>query len=149
VGTVAEITELEGGDGFVAVMAQGSRRFAIDEWLDDDPYPKAIVRELEPLTWSSDLAPLFERAERTVRRALAMASEFSDQQWAADVAISTDPFEAAWQLAAIAPLQEFDQLTLLRSTSFAELLEQTIELTLAAEQLLVAQANADDDGEEP
>ena len=149
VGTVAQITELEGGDGFVAVLAQGARRVEIEEWLDDDPYPRAIVRELEPLTWSSELAPLFDRAERTVRRALAMASEFSDQQWAADVAISDDPFEAAWQLAAIAPLSELDQVSLLRSTSFAELLAQTIELTVAAEQLFVEQAAADDDGEEP
>lgn len=149
VGTVAQITELEGGDGFVAVLAQGARRVEIEEWLDDDPFPRAVVRELEPLTWSSDLAPLFERAERAVRRALAMASEFSDQQWAADVAISDDPFEAAWQLAAISPLSELDQITLLRSTSFAQLLELTIELTVATERLFIEQAAADDDGEEP
>ena len=149
VGTVARITEIEGGDGFVAVIAEGSRRIAIDEWLVDDPYPRAAVRELEPLEWSGDLAPLFDRAEKTVRRALAMASEFSDQQWAADVAISSDPFEAAWQLAAIAPLSELDQVALLRSASFKDLLEKTIEFTLEAEQLLIQQANADDDGEEP
>ena len=149
VGTVAQITELEGGDGFVAVLAQGARRVEIEEWLDDDPFPRAVVRELEPLTWSSDLAPLFERAERAVRRALAMASEFSDQQWAADVAISDDPFEAAWQLAAISPLSELDQITLLRSTSFAQRLELTIELTVATERLFIEQAAADDDGEEP
>lgn len=129
VGTVARVAELESGEGFIGLLAEGDRRIEIAEWLDDAPFPRAEVRELDTLEWSDDLEPLFDRAEHEVRRALAMASEFSDQRWAADVAISDDPSQAAWQLAGIAPLGELDQVTLLRSESFEQLLARTIELT--------------------
>ena len=135
-GTFAQIAELEGGDGFIAVIAQGAQRFEVLEWLADDPYPRATVALLDDLEWNDDLAHLRDRTEKIVRRSLAMASEFADQQWASDVALSTDPAESAWQLAAIAPLSELDQITLLRATSFKQLLDLTIELTLAAIELL-------------
>ncbi|MGV8884576.1 MAG: LON peptidase substrate-binding domain-containing protein [Microbacteriaceae bacterium] len=132
IGTVATILQLEGADGFVALVAEGGERFEITEWLDDAPYPRADVRELPDLEWDDDIEPLRDRAEKVVRRAVAIASEFGDQQWAADVALSDDPLESAWQLAGIAPLAEIDQLALLRSESVTQLLERTIEFTEAA-----------------
>jgi Lon protease-like protein len=135
VGTVAQITELEAADDFIAMMTQGERRFEIVQWLDDEPHPRADVRFLDALEFTDDLQPLFDRVEQVVRRALALASEFSDQPWAATVELDSDPRAAAWQLAAIAPLEQLDQLMLLRSTSMKQLLDQTIELTLAAQEL--------------
>ena len=132
VGTLATIQQLEGAEGFVALVAEGGDRFEITEWLDDAPYPRASVRALPDLEWDDELEPLRDRTERLVRRTLAIASEFGDQQWAADVALSDDPLESAWQLAGIAPLAEIDQLTLLRSETLAQLLGRTIELTEAA-----------------
>jgi Lon protease-like protein len=131
VGTVARIDELEAAEGFIAVIAEGDRRFEVVDWLVDDPYPQAVLRELDDLEWDDELEPLIERAEKVVRRALAMASEFSDQQWAADVELSEDRIARAWQLAGIAPLGELDQITLLGSTSTKQLLDATIELTTA------------------
>jgi uncharacterized protein len=136
VGTVAQITELEAAPDFIAMMTQGDRRFEIVQWLDDEPHPRADVRYLDELHWDDELQPLFDRAEQVVRRALARASEFGDQPWAATVELSDEPIAAAWQLAAIAPLEQLDQVSLLRSTTATQLLESTIELTLAAEQLL-------------
>ena len=81
-------------------VAEGGDRFEITEWLDDAPYPRAAVRDLPDLEWTDDLEDLRDRAEKLVRRTLAIASEFGDQQWSADVAISDDPLESAWQLAA-------------------------------------------------
>ena len=72
-GTVAQITELEAAPDFIAMMTQGDRRFEIVEWLDDEPHPRADVRYLDDLQWTDDLQPLFDRAEQTVRRALARA----------------------------------------------------------------------------
>ncbi|WP_354567777.1 LON peptidase substrate-binding domain-containing protein [Glaciihabitans sp. UYNi722] len=135
-GTVAQITELEGAEGFVGLVAEGGRRIEVVEWLDEDPHPQATVREVAPLEWDDALLPLRERAEQTVRRALAIASEFSDQQWAADTELSDDAVASAWQLAAIAPLSELDQIALLRSTSMAALLGGTIDRTLAAAESL-------------
>ena len=132
VGTLATILQLEGAEGFVALVAEGGDRFEITEWLDEAPYPRASVRALRALEWDDDLEPLRERTEKLVRRSLAIASEFGDQQWAADVALSDDPLESAWQLAGIAPLAEIDQLNLLRSDTLKQLLDSTIEFTEAA-----------------
>ena len=52
--------------------------------------------------------------------------------WPPDIELSSNPVAAAWQLAAIAPLNAVDQVTLLRSTSLAELLRRVSELTREA-----------------
>ena len=49
--------------------------------------------------------------------------------WPHDIELSSNPVAAAWQLAAIAPLNGIDQVALLRSTSLAELLSRVSELT--------------------
>jgi Lon protease-like protein len=135
-GTVAQIRELDGAEGFVAVGAEGADRFEVVEWLEDDPYPRALVRPLPTLEFTDDLAPARERAERIVRRTLAVASEFADQLYSSAVQLSDDPVEAAWQLAAIAPLGSFDQEQLLRSDSLQSLLEGIIDHTVAAEEVV-------------
>ncbi len=134
VGTIAQIAQLETTDDAVGLVAQGGARIEVVEWLADDPYPRATIRELDELVWDADLEPLRLRAEQTVRRALARASEFTDQAWSSTVELSDEPVACSWQLAAIAPLSELDQVALLRSTSMQQLLDGIIESTLAAEQ---------------
>lgn len=136
IGTLAQIAQLETSDAGVALVAQGSSRVEVVEWLDDDPFPRAHIRILDDLSWDESLQPMLERAEQTVRRALALASEFSDQVWSATVDISDDPVEAAWQLAAIAPLAQLDQVALLRSPTLVQLLGRLIESTIEAEATL-------------
>jgi Lon protease-like protein len=146
VGTVARITQLEAGDGFFALAAAADRRFEVVEWLDEDPHPQAEVRDLPDLEWDEALVPLLERAERTVRRTLSKASEFTDGVWSAEVELSEDPVAAAWQLAAISPLGSIDQLVLLRSTTTRQLLDLLIEFTTMAEET-IALAWTDDEGD--
>ncbi len=131
-GTVAQITQLAASDGFVGVLAQGERRIEVLEWLDEDPYPEALIRDLPELDWDDDLYPLREEAEQTVRRALALASEFTDQAWSPDVELSEDPTAAAWQLAGITPVGPLDQIALLRSTTMEGLLTAVLVYTAAA-----------------
>ncbi len=138
VGTVARIVQLEAAEGFIGLAAEGRARIAIDEWLDDDPYPRAIVRELPDLEWDDSLQPLRDRAEQLVRRTLAMASEFLDASWSPDVELSEDPVAHAWQLAAISPLGPLDQVALLGSDTMSELLEGIIEHTLGVELALAS-----------
>jgi len=145
VGTVARIVQLEAGEGFIALLAQGDRRLEVAEWLDDDPFPRADARFLDDLEWDDALADLFESTEKTVRRALAVASEFVDQQWAVDVELSDDPVAAAWQLAAIAPLGGLDQVELLRSATLRELLESTARLTDVATETMQSFPPDDED----
>lgn len=136
IATVAQITQLDVEEGFVMLVAEGGRRVSVDRWLDEDPYPRAEVTELQDLAWDESLRGLHGRAEVVVRRVLALASEFADQQWSATVALAEDPVAAAWQLAAIAPLGPMDQLQLLAAPDLRVLLESLIELSIAAEQTL-------------
>ncbi|TFD74484.1 LON peptidase substrate-binding domain-containing protein [Cryobacterium fucosi] len=131
-GTVAQITQLAASDGFVGVLAQGERRVEVLEWLEEDPYPEAVIRDIPELDWDDDLFPLREEAELAVRRALALASEFTDQAWSSDVELSEDPTAAAWQLAGITPVGPLDQVALLRSTTMEGLLTAVLVFTAAA-----------------
>jgi len=147
-GTVARITQMVAPEGFVGLIAQGGRRFEVLEWLDEDPHPQADIRVLPELSWDDRLLPLRERAEREVRRALARASEFTDQLWTPDVELSDDPVAAAWQLAGIAPLGPLDQVSLLRSATMEELLDAVAEYTAAVGEAFPAEwPEAPDDDE--
>jgi len=145
--TVAQIVQLEAGEGFIGLVAQGGRRVEVLEWQGDDPYPRALIRELDELEWSDDLLPLLAQAEHEVRRTLALASEFADLPWSPTVEISDDPVEAAWQLAAISPLGELDQISLLRATSMKQLLLLLFKLTVDASESLGDRWP--DDGDDP
>ncbi|GAB3133606.1 LON peptidase substrate-binding domain-containing protein [Marisediminicola antarctica] len=131
-GTLARIAQLGEQEGVVALVAQGERRFEVVEWLDEAPYPTAVIRDLPDLTWDESLRPLRAQAESAVRRTLALASEFSDMPWASDVELAEEPVAAAWQLAAISPIGPLDQVRLLRAASMKELLGDLLELTTAA-----------------
>lgn len=138
IGTVAQIAQLDATEDFVVLVAKGERRIEIVEWLEEDPHPAATVRVLPDLQWTDDLLPLRNSAEAAVRRTLRLAGETSDQLWSADVEISDNPGEAAWQLAAIAPVGPLDQITLLRSETMTALLTTIVELMGSAEQSLRA-----------
>jgi Lon protease-like protein len=144
IGTIAQITRVETSEGFIGLIAQGDRRIEVTSWLDDDPYPRAEVRDVPALVWDEEVRPLLERAEQLVRRTIARASEFVEQQWPADIELSDDPVDAAWQLAGIAPLGPLDQVRLLRSSSVTELLSGIIEATESAAEMLTVDWGDDD-----
>jgi hypothetical protein len=64
--------------------------------------------------------------------------------WPADIELSANPVVAAWQLAAVSPLDALDQLALLGSTSSAELLARVSELTSQATLAFDAPWSGDD-----
>jgi len=146
VGTFARITQLLQGEGFVGLVAEGTARFEILQWLPDDPYPRAEIRILPELEWDEAFRPLLEETERVVRRVLARASEFVEQRWSSDVELVDDPASAAWQLAGIAPLGELDQLALLRATTVEGLLTDVQRLSTEALDTLT-RSLLDEDGD--
>ncbi len=131
VGTMARLVSVAADARVLHTLAVGTERFTVEQWLNDSPYPRAEVAPLPELTWHDALTPLRAEAEAIVRRVLAL----TDSPWDADIELSDDPLAAAWQLAAIAPLGEYDQYTLLQSTTVGALLRQVIDLTLDAETL--------------
>lgn len=132
IGTMARLVSVAAGAEVLHTVAVGTGRFTVEQWLDDDPYPRAEVMPLPELAWNDTLTPLRAEAEAIVRRTLTRAPE---ARWDADTELSDEPLAAAWQLAAIAPLGEYDRYTLLQSTTAGSLLRQVIDLTLEAELL--------------
>lgn len=132
IGTVARIADLDVADSAVGMLALGGQRFEVLAWGDEDPYPTAEIRILPELFWDEGLRDRLQDAERAVRSGLAIASEYVELAWSPDVELAESPVDAAWQLAAIAPLGPMDQVELLRSASLEVLLARVIELTSAS-----------------
>jgi Lon protease-like protein len=144
IGTMARITRVAPGAEDIIVVAYGGRRIRVREWLDDDPHPRALVEEVPRLVWKDELAQLRDEVERTVRRVLARTTEYASSGWDAATPLSADPIAASWQLAGIAPLGPLDQQALLQSRTAGELLRQTLDMVIDAEQLLTAAATDTD-----
>lgn len=132
VGTLARLVSVSAETEVLHALAVGTERFLVDRWLDDDPHPRAELTPLPALEWHDGLTPLLAEGTQIVRRVLARAPE---ARWDAGTELSDDPLAAAWQLAAIAPLGEYDRYSLLQSESTGALLRQTIDATLEAEFL--------------
>ena len=132
VGTIARIADLDVSENMVGLVGLGGQRFEVDSWGDDDPFPQAEVRLLDDLVWDEAQRDLLDEAERTVRAGMAIASEYVELAWSPAVELADSPADAAWQLAAIAPLGAMDQIELLRATSIEQLLTRVIELTASS-----------------
>ncbi|MGI9578236.1 MAG: LON peptidase substrate-binding domain-containing protein, partial [Microthrixaceae bacterium] len=67
-GCVAQVLDQQDlDDGRSMVVVAGTRVVHIEEWLDEDPYPRALVRPLEAMPWADSeaeavLPPLVEQA---------------------------------------------------------------------------------------
>jgi uncharacterized protein len=135
-GTMAQITKYTFEDGILHLTAVGSHRFEVDRWLMEDPHPQARISLMPDLEWSDDLHALKNEAEAVVRQTLTQASRYGHPIWPANLSLSSEPTEAAWQLAGISPIGPLDQLRLLRSTTMEELLRSIIDLNTAVAEIL-------------
>ncbi len=124
VGTVAQIIEaVEMDGGRWALGTVGVRRIRVDEWLDDAPYPRAVVQD-----WPDELEATDDQLAGVVgqlRRVLAMAAELGDRVVAATLELADDSELASFQVAAMAPLGPADQQRLLATGSTVARLEAT------------------------
>lgn len=115
VGTVARILDAERApDGRWALIALGTRRVDVVEWLEDDPYPRALVVDRPDGPWTVEADAAVADAEPLVRRALALKAEIGDPAPAATVELDDVPATKGWQLIAVAPILTIDRHTLLR-----------------------------------
>ncbi|MGH8995608.1 MAG: LON peptidase substrate-binding domain-containing protein [Acidimicrobiales bacterium] len=116
-------------DGRWAVIATGTERIEVDEWLPEDPYPKARVRRLPDATPSSQAAT--ERATAAVRRVLGLLSELGQAVGDAPLGTDVDRLDApalAWRLCDAAPLGAIDRQRLLERAGAPSRLEALIGL---------------------
>ena len=148
VGTVASIVTIELGEQSIILLARGAERVEVIDWLDEEPFPRARVRELAPLVLGPGDPTALVDAERVVRTTLARRSEFTELRWPADVALSEDPTERLWQLAGIAPIGSLDQQALLASSTAAELLTRLVSETRATGESIAAGWSDDEPDDE-
>jgi uncharacterized protein len=114
VGTMATLADAQAtADGRWAVVAVGVRRIRVETWLDDEPYPRAVVSDWPDATPSGDLNEAVARASQELRSLLGLAAEMGMPEVPLDLVFSADPIEAAGQLAAISPLGPADRQRLL------------------------------------
>ena len=121
VGTIARIAnvaELE--DGRMLVVATGVRRVQVEEWLHDDPYPRAVVEDL-PDRNGTCAADVLTAAEGSVRRLRSLLSELGDvPALPHSLRISGEDDDVGWQLCDMAPLASLDQQRLLMADGLEE-----------------------------
>ena len=143
-GTVAEIIEAEElPDGRWGIVAVGSYRVRVREWLPDDPYPRAMVepwpdaRVADP----GELASAYAEQVATLRRILAMAVELGVDA-SPMVELSDDPAVGTYQIGVLAPLGPLDRQRLLTAAGPAERLI-LLEEMLADQEVMLAARLAD------
>jgi Lon protease-like protein len=143
VGAIAQVHEAaELPDGRWAVVAVGTRRIRVDEWLEDDPYPRAEITDLDDPAADEAELTLLEPVTASVRRALAKVAEIGGPATAATTELSDDPVLASYQLSALAPLSTLDQYSLLCAPSVGMRLAILHELLPGAHEILDAQLDS-------
>lgn len=128
IGTVASVTEIGTTDEFFGLESFGSRRFHVNDWLPDDPYPIADIEFIPELAWDDTLMPARVHLESQVRKLLTLVGEFGELVFGADIEFSDDPIRAVWQMAGILPIGELDRFDLLSSQSAEELIARAYSI---------------------
>lgn len=137
-GTMASILESADLEGDRRVLvAVGTERFAIQEWLEEAPYPRARVVPLGRA--QGDFEPAIDVLDGLLRRMLALVSESGIDVGDLGYELSDDPVVALDQLCALAPLATLDRQQLLEVESLDAQAQLLAEMLSEANLLLQAQ----------
>jgi Lon protease-like protein len=121
VGCTASIVQAhELPDGQWRLLAMGTKRIRVEEWLPDSPFPVARVSTWCDESTDADIAELTERLEQRFRTAVALAGELDEWSVPATMELDTDPVIGLYQMCAASPLGPFDRQRLLCAPSPGE-----------------------------
>jgi Lon protease-like protein len=143
-GTRSEIVRAaELPDGRYVVLTTGRRRIRVVRWLDDDPYPRALVHDaLDDPGAAGDpgvAAALCDDVSRELRRVLALRAELgAPAVEAPELHIDAGPVAASFLAAGAAPLNPLDAQRLLELDDAGERLLR-LRTLLAEEADVLAQ----------
>lgn len=122
-------------DGTIAIVALGRNRLQVLDWQQSDPYPLAIVEDLEDEPLTEEGMQFLESAANRLPGLLAIAAELNPELEAVPPELSEDPVQAIYQLAQLAGLQSFDLQRVLeaeptdsRAALVDELMSETVEM---------------------
>ena len=120
VGTLARIVRVErAADGRFGLVTVGVRRVAVREWLPDEPYPRAVVVAQPEPPPDPGLSDAVARVADSLTEVAELARRF-DPRVGDPPALATDPVQASWEAAAIAPLGPLDAQRLLETAAAAD-----------------------------
>jgi uncharacterized protein len=126
VGTVARVLQAEElEDGRWLSIAVGTRRFRVESWLPDDPYPRADVVDLDDEDPDDAALELLAVLEPKVRRVLAMTTELGEETVPASFELSDDTEVACWQTIVVPPLNPYDAQRVLVTEGWEDRLRLT------------------------
>jgi uncharacterized protein len=120
VGTSARIVRAgELDDGRWLLVARGTERLRVRDWLPDDPYPRAVVEPLGERAGADGVTTVAE-VEALLRRVQALRAELGDPAAGVDVTLADDPIQASFEAAALAGLGPLDAQRLLEADDAGE-----------------------------
>ena len=100
-------------DGKTLIMVEGISCVEVSTWLNDDPYPRALVSE----RCCDDVAiepALLKSTQSAVRALRNLQSElFADQCLQINCEMDVDPWVRSWQLCSMTPMSVLDQFKVL------------------------------------
>jgi Lon protease-like protein len=132
-------------DGTWSVLAVGTDRIRVEQWLPDDPYPRARVSDWpDPEDDQGPIPERLEQVERTARRVAALAVELGARGELPDFELSTDPGLRIYQLATVSPLGALDRRRLLGTAGLRDRVELLDELLGEQELMLQARLSFDE-----
>ena len=113
VGTVATIMGIRTmDDGTTLTIARGSQRLRVSEWLEDDPYPQAMVERLhDPADYQFDPEQR-KRLESAFARGLVLLGEIGVEVGSA-MALPDDTAAAVFHAIALIPMETLDRQRIL------------------------------------
>ncbi len=151
IGTLARVIDTQqADDGRWAVVSVGTDRIRVDEWLEDDPYPQAMVSDWPDESLVSDTArDSYAAILAKHRRLLGLASEAGYDVGPVQE-LTDDPIVGSFQVAAVAPISSYDRQRLLSAPSIHErfpMLVETLDTAVALVEMELSQTMFDEGGE--
>jgi len=137
-------------DGRYALVVGGATRIRVVQWLEDDPYPQALVDDWPDADEAADAAAVATRVPgvlEDVRRCLALATELGDRVPRLDTQIVADGPLATHQLSALAPLETHDHQLLLEAPGARARLDLLGELVSGRRATYLARLGGDGDAD--
>ena len=111
VGTLAHVVQAsELADGRFALAVVGVSRFRVEQWLPYDPYPRAEISELveAPVGSASRPASIVEPVVAALHEVYELFGRVHDVETTVPIAVSPDPEQASFEIAALASLGPLD-----------------------------------------
>lgn len=118
IGTVAEVQDHSRyDDGRAAVVSTGAGRIEVVEWLPDDPFPRALVREIAVAPIQAAEHAALIQAQASFADLLVLAKRLGRLEGSPESDWLEDPEEGSWQLASRLPCSAHDQFTILSAAT--------------------------------